>query len=555
MRIPTYEDLSMHDQHSQSEAEDDRHTDSTPDDHSVASSENSFMPGQGAVSSTPATSSRHHTFNIDDTFASQNSDDPSWSASMESPLVRLDKQLQSFNKDEESQIDASQYADEPTMQQPRVDKGKSKEPSGPLLNNVLRQNHNTTIDQTSSSIFPTPRQTASKSHISPLKVRNKPKTPIPPHISTYMAPSTQDSSPLMSPQRQKYERTRKTPTSTRKMPLLSTTPNKTFNDSFDDSVDLMEGMSPPVTMQFARAPRSSVGLGLLGKTPKGEAAARIRRDLLGHIESHGKSGGSSMGWGGYDHGSLKKGTESSMSTVPTPPSLSRYTRHAYPPGMDSESMGIESSLESMMRRVGLNVPGTGSTSRSVSHSTTGGLELPTPGDDLKTPDQQRFDLFLDENKEPPMEPAGSAQDSDSDSDSLDDAPHNPGQPSAAFLMASQGQEGADDSFGSSNRSSDSLDDVDEGQGGMVHPFAGMSSSEGDGFEDDSFDDDYVGEGGPQEETVFGVPPAQRAAAAPPRQHLHLLGEDLLQDTIGIGQQLAMAGRVEESPTPYPGPRG
>ena len=502
MRIPTYEDISIHEQHPQSSAEDDNHTTPIPDDHTIAPSENSFMPGQGAVSSTPATSSRHQTFNTNDTIATQHTDDPSWLASMVSPLVRLDKELQSFSKDEASQIGGG--------------------------------------------------------HISPLKVRNKPKTPIPPHISKYIVPSTQGSSPLMSPQRQKYERTRKTPISTRKMPLLSTTPDKTFNDSFDDSVDLMEGMSPPVTMQFARAPRSSVGLGLLpklGRTPKGEAAARIRRDLLGHTESHGKSGGSSLTWGGYDHGSYKKGTESSMSTVPTPPSLSRYTRHAYPPGMDSESMGIESSLESMMRRVGLDIPGTGSTSHSLSHSTTKALDPPTPGDDLKTPDQHRFDLSIDENEEPSMRPDGSAQDSDSDSDSFVEETHNPGQPSAAFLMASQGQEGADDSFGSSNHSGDSLDDVDAGQGGMVHPFSDMRSSEGDGFEDDSFDDDFVGQDGQQEETVFGVPPAQRAATAGPRQHLHLLGEDLLQDTIGIGQQLAMAGRVEESPTPYPGPRG
>jgi DASH complex subunit ASK1 len=154
-------------------------------------------------------------------------------------------------------------------------------------------------------------------------------------------------------------------------------------------------------------------------------------------------------------------------------------------------------------------------------------------------------------------------DSDSDSDSFVEEAHNTAHPSAAFLMASQRQQGADDSFGSSNRSSDSLDDVDAGQGGMVHPFAGMSSSEGDAFDDDSFDNDqYQGQERPEEETVFGVPPAQRQAAAPPAanrgvggQQLKLLGEDLLQDTIGIGSAMAMAGRVEESPTPYPGPRG
>lgn len=94
---------------------------------------------------------------------------------------------------------------------------------------------------------------------------------------------------------------------------------------------------------------------------------------------------------------------------------------------------------------------------------------------------------------------------------------------------------------------------------MVHPFAGLSSSEEDAFDDDSFDNDQYQGQGPEEETVFGVPPAQRQATAASRgpggQRSKLLGEDLLQDTIGIGSAMAVAGRVEESPTPYPGPRG
>lgn len=528
------------------------------------------MPGQGAVSSTPASSSRHRTLDTNDSFASQNSDDSSWTASIESPLVRLDREIQSFNRDE-SLRNASQYEEEPTIQHLRVDKGKSKEQPDPLRENALRQNHRSTINESASSIFPTPQQTTSTSHVSLLKIRSKPKTPIPPHLSAYIAPPTTGPSPQTSPQRQRYERTRKSPTSHRKAPMLSTTPTKMFNDSFDDSVDLMDGMSPPVTMQFARAPRSSVGLGLLpklGRTPKGEAASRIKKDLLGDMESHGKS----LAWGGYDSNRRDiKVTESSMSTVPTPPSLSRYTRHAYPYGMDSESMGMESSLESMMRRVGLNVPGSATTSvasvRSGSSSVTGfnpkSLAPPPSEPELKTPDQQRFDvLFPDQNDDPQMNltvPSDVQQDSDSDSDSFVEEVHNTAHPSAAFLMASQHQQDGDDSFGSSNRSSDSLDDVDAGQGAMVHPFAGMSSGEGDGFDDDSFDDDmYHGEQVQEEETVFGVPPAQRQAAAASShagQQLTLLGEGLLEDTIGIGMQMARAGRVEESPTPYIAPRG
>ena len=470
VRIPTYDDFSLQEQ--QSRAEEHTQSDINSDDHSEVPSETSFMPGEGAVSSTPATFARHHTLNTNENFGSQHSDD--------------------------------------------------------------QQNHHAAVDETALFIH---------------------------------------ASPQTSPQRQRYERTRKSPASHRKKPLPIQTPTKEFRDSFDDSFDLMAGMSPPVTMQFAHAPRSSVGLGSLpklGKTPKSEAADRIRKDLLGYIESHGKGRGSSFAWGGYNNGKDTEETESSMSTVSSPPSLSRYTRHAYPYGMDSESVDIESSLESMMRRVGLNVPGSAtssgpnSSSRSVSQSVAGInsqiLAPPVLTDlELKTPDQQRFDdMFPQESDNVPVDVR---QDSDSDSDSFVEEAHNTAHPSAAFLMASQHQQGADDSFGSSNRSGDSLDDLDAGQGGMVHPFAGMSSSEGDAFDEDSFDDQYQNQEGPEEETVFGVPPAQRQAAAAPAagrgpggQQLKLLGEDLLQDTIGIGTAMAMAGRVEESPTPYPGLR-
>jgi DASH complex subunit ASK1 len=49
-----------------------------------------------------------------------------------------------------------------------------------------------------------------------------------------------------------------------------------------------------------------------------------------------------------------------------------------------------------------------------------------------------------------------------------------------------------------------------------------------------------------------VRPAEREAAQP---QLRMFGEDLLQDTIGIGTQLARTGRIEESPTPWGGGSG
>jgi DASH complex subunit ASK1 len=117
-------------------------------------------------------------------------------------------------------------------------------------------------------------------------------------------------------------------------------------------------------------------------------------------------------------------------------------------------------------------------------------------------------------------------------------------------MASARNPNLDDSFGSSNsnHSSDSIGEDFGEEGGAVHPFARAVEGEGDGF-DDSFDSaDGDGLEVP-EETVFGIPPAQRHKGRGPSE-LRLLGEDLLQDTIGIGSQLAKAGRVEESPTPY-----
>lgn len=103
---------------------------------------------------------------------------------------------------------------------------------------------------------------------------------------------------------------------------------------------------------------------------------------------------------------------------------------------------------------------------------------------------------------------------------------------------------------------DSLDADADAAHAPVHPFARALSAQDAATEyDDSFDSLEGGNGDEvevPEETVFGVRPAEREAAQP---RLRMLGEDLLQDTIGIGLQLARAGRVEESPTPWGGKGG
>jgi DASH complex subunit ASK1 len=150
----------------------------------------------------------------------------------------------------------------------------------------------------------------------------------------------------------------------------------------------------------------------------------------------------------------------------------------------------------------------------------------------------------------------------------DDSVHNTAHPSAAFLLASRqrGRHDYDDDHDDEpddgdDDFDDSLLDADAAAAARapVHPFArarAQAAAHGDAgnYDEDSFDS-FDGGGGPDEgeerleETVFGVRPAEREAAQP---RLRMFGEDLLQDTIGIGTQLARAGRIEESPTPWGG---
>ena len=575
----------------------------------VTASESSFMPSN-AVSSTPARPGHVHDKTLDD--------QPSWSASLDLPMVRLKNELQSFAREEEedsvqqdtsSLTDSLMYEEENTVQQfPSIPQGKTEKSTA----QPDREKPKTRIQPSRlpSSALPTPRANV---HVSPLKV--KPKTPIaiPKHIQS-LIPAKLENEPIFpSPRRPRFERTPKKPTAASSSISTSTStstsasssvldiPSLTkhssdskqepkftaFDDSFDDSIDLMQGMSPPRTLAFARAPRSSVGLGLLpplgrtpgrdvlptlGRTPGKEAADRIRRDLLGDMQSQFGSVESVASNKmrtpafGYGTGTAKDDT---MSTIPTPPSLSRYMRHPYPSWTDNNDTDV--SLATMMRRLSLEMPQASLKADSVasaSHSKASSQEdvssdklaLPVREDELPTPGHQGmgvFDLLQDDQGVTQLgsHPHADA-DSDSDSDSLNDEPGLSNQPSTAFLMASSREIGPDDSFGSSNsnHSNDSLD-ADGFGGGDVHPFArALEARDGDGF-DDSFDSEGGYEAGQDasvvtEETVFGIPPAQRRQHGREPGQLKLLGEDLLQDTIGIGGQLAKAGRIEESPTPY-----
>lgn len=157
--------------------------------------------------------------------------------------------------------------------------------------------------------------------------------------------------------------------------------------------------------------------------------------------------------------------------------------------------------------------------------------------------------------------------------------HNTAHPSAAFLLASR-QRGLHDDHDELDNGDDDFDDsldvdVDadaDAAHAPVHPFARALLSappDDSSFDSSSFEDNgslsgdgYEGGGGGEgeggerpEETLFGVRPAERDRAAQPQPRLRMFGDELLQDTIGIGTQLARAGRIEESPTPWGGAAG
>ena len=132
-------------------------------------------------------------------------------------------------------------------------------------------------------------------------------------------------------------------------------------------------------------------------------------------------------------------------------------------------------------------------------------------------------------------------------DSLDDDSFDAADQDPVFPHPAGDYDDQDDSFASD--STDSFDD-DDGVGPAIEVYP----AEGDSFDDDSFDNDFDAQ--PEEETVFGVPPAERLRmqGRESEGNLRMYGADLLQDTLGVGSQMAQAGRVEDTPTPVIPPK-
>ncbi|KZT22676.1 hypothetical protein NEOLEDRAFT_1180751 [Neolentinus lepideus HHB14362 ss-1] len=552
VRLPIYDELStaqeqtiQHDQETEpteTETETESHTHSEgdvtaqPDSFNPdrTPSESSFMPGQGAVSSTPAAFSRHRSeqeHESQDSFASQASEDAPWARSLESPLVRLDRELRSLSVDDvppgpPPYGEPSVYlepSDRNDHSQARLDKGKSREVSEPLLYNVLRsglrnKNEVNSANPPSARAGPT----------SPLKFRRKPPTPK--AFNPFLPPQTKPE------QWNGIVDLKKTPLTTSRHQGYSSGLSGPKALEEDDEDMYPPGMSPLTTIQLPTIARPT-----LGRSPSKEAAKKIGRDLISDAQRRGGKGT----------------TESSLSSMPTPPSLQRYTRDGYearrgPVSSEVSSSGMDTSLESLMRRVGLSTDyqGQGGSTTISAPSYVPPSTASRPVFSVQ-PLHEEEEQYYEEPHTP--EPAPYVQDDDTvmqgqayqedlddsfDSfDSFDEPEINDtAHPSAAFLMASsqRGPHDLDDSF------DDSFDD-DDGDERMppVIPF-----DDGDDWFDDSLDDD-----GPTE-TIFGAHRYQGGGQAP--MQLGMRGEQLLEDTVGIGDQLARAGRLPRSPTVGPG---
>jgi DASH complex subunit ASK1 len=313
----------------------------------------------------------------------------------------------------------------------------------------------------------------------------------------------------------------------------------------------------------------------LGRSPAKSAAENIRHALV-------REG---LRVAGRDPSISASG---SGNSAPTPPSLARYTR-----GTSTSQSSASLELDSMMRRVGLgqnpqhwwdsegaaaSAPASASSTSIPDNalSTPSYYTTPVPPAPAiaETPVSVSGEAFPTASTEgvataidaiPEGDDASTSTSTSTFSSSGEDSVHNTAHPSAAFLLASRqrGRHDYDDHEDDDDEPDDDGDfddslDADAAAAALapVHPFArarALSAQDETGEYDDSFDSFDGGERVEgEEETLFGVRPAGREVTPP---QLRMLGEDLLQDTMGISTQLARAGHVEESPTPWGGGRG
>lgn len=274
--------------------------------------------------------------------------------------------------------------------------------------------------------------------VSPLKF--KPKTPVPKKFNPYLSPDTDPSKwtgivDLNDPSSRTPKRFHSSKPSSSRKPRTPVA-----DESDDDSFDgLPRGMSPPVLMSPARPGRpSTIGLQSahkIGQSPAKQAANRMVKDLLR------EQGQSYTGTGRSYYDIPDNILESSMSTVQSPPSLSRYHREE-----TSESLAGDSTLETMIRQVGLDVK-----PKLVPHNTPGSRiqrsrnslgGVPATGS-AQDDSEDSFPAIGSQGLFNPnyggSEYQGNTYLSSDDDSDIDDEINNTAHPSAAFLMASQRQ--------------------------------------------------------------------------------------------------------------------
>ncbi|KAG6849016.1 hypothetical protein H0H93_011961, partial [Arthromyces matolae] len=275
IQIPSFDEHSTVNEESQQPDVTSSSQDQAPDTSSIleehaynepstASTNVSFMPGQDAFSSTPATARMGRVQN-------PKADDSLWDTSLDPSLIHHAHSAQDTLEPSMMEPMPSAHFDELTpnprhiQPQLRSEKGKAKE-SEPLLRNVLRHN-----------LYPinTSPTTDISTVTSPLKYRGKPKTPVPknynPFLGSNQDPSHWDGIVDLS------QSSSTTPNRFRKNPSANRTPaEETEDDSFDG---LPPGMSPPVMMSPARPPRSMAELGLF-KTLRLESVGLGVDDLV-----------------------------------------------------------------------------------------------------------------------------------------------------------------------------------------------------------------------------------------------------------------------------------
>jgi DASH complex subunit ASK1 len=576
IRVPTYHDDTLQEpDHEDLSAEEEQPGEDasvsqiSPEDSIVSSEGSSFMPAQAAVSSTPA---RSH--GVEQSMSDDSEEVPSWASSLESPIVRLSREINALSYDpgtEEADttaredLSAADTTAMPDLSQVEKsstrDKGKGRAKEGPdLLRNVLRNNLYSATPKSTRKVDGSTRD---------LKMQN-------PYLGLGTKPSQWDGIvDLASP-----ERNRRIETA--------------------DSSRLPSASKIPLA-----APRIKANAPKLGRTPKKDAANRITQDVLRGVNNknpHMRKPGSETNSSILSPPSLTRYTkpgyvrgagraQTSTSDISTPPSITRWT------GKYDMSTGLPEDVDSPIPAPpdisrylgGKPLPSLGGMESSQEISAPPSVTRYTePADDdtiqsaiSDAPDLTRYtiapsarpslatdqremdslvsdaslnsmmrrvglDFRLSEGgAEPdPNISLGSSDDSFDDNEIADAAP-------AAFQYAMQQggrRDSFDDSFGS-NESVDSSLDEDVGQG-VAQPYVSGGEAMDDDFSDDSFDAEHDQE----EETIFGRPPAQRYASQARSSNgngqLRLHGEALLEDTLGIGSQLARQGRVEESPTPW-----